>query len=62
MRQILAFVLLMVVGAISASTPAMRANDGHLSLIREQVVSAVRALSSELGAHGPTSSARVAAE
>src|ERR1041384_3718749 len=48
-----------VVGAISASTPAMRANDGHLSLMREQVVSAVRALSSELGAHGTP---RVAAE
>jgi len=51
-----------VVGAISASTPAMRANDGHLSLMREQVVSAVRALSSELGAHATKSSARVAAE
>jgi IclR family acetate operon transcriptional repressor len=51
-----------VVGAISASTPAMRANDGHISLMREQVVSAVRALSSELGAHGAKSAARVAAE
>lgn len=39
-----------VVGAISASTPTMRANDGHLTLVREQVVSAVRALSAELGA------------
>ena len=51
-----------VVGAISASTPAMRANDGHLSLMREQVVSAVRALSAELGAHGSKPPSRVAAE
>lgn len=51
-----------VVGAISASTPAMRANDDHLSLMREQVVSAVRALSAELGAHGSKSSPRLAAE
>ncbi len=40
-----------VVGAISASTPAMRANNDHLKLMREQIVSAVRALSAELGAH-----------
>ena len=49
-----------VVGAISASTPTMRANNDHLALVREQVVSAVRALSADLGAHG--SSPRVAAE
>lgn len=49
-----------VVGAISASTPAMRANDDHLSLMREQVVSAVRALSAELGGHAR--SLRLAAE
>jgi len=41
-----------VVGAISASTPTMRANDEHLTLVREQVVSAVRALSAEIG--GPS--------
>ena len=41
-----------VVGAISASTPTMRANDEHLGLVREQVVSAVRALSAELGEPG----------
>jgi IclR family acetate operon transcriptional repressor len=41
-----------VVGAISASTPTMRANDDHLSLVREQVCSAVRALSAELGGPG----------
>ena len=40
----------------------MRANNDHLSLMREQVVSAVRALSAELGAHGSKSSSRVAAE
>ena len=45
-----------VVGAISASTPTMRANDEHLSLVREQVCSAVRALSAELG--GPGTQAR----
>ena len=38
-----------VVGAISASTPTMRANDEHLSLVREQVCAAVRSLSAELG-------------
>ena len=41
-----------VVGAISASTPTMRASDDHLGLVREQVVSAVRALSAELGEPG----------
>ena len=30
-----------VVGAISASTPTMRASDEHLTLMREEVVSAV---------------------
>ena len=39
-----------VVGAISASTPTMRASDEHLTLVREQVVGAVRALSAGLGA------------
>jgi IclR family transcriptional regulator, acetate operon repressor len=39
-----------VVGAISASTPTMRAKDDHLTLVREQVTAAVRALSAELGA------------
>jgi IclR family acetate operon transcriptional repressor len=38
-----------VVGAISASTPTMRASDAHLALVREEIVSAVRALSAELG-------------
>jgi len=51
-----------VVGAISASTPTMRANDEHLSLVREQVCSAVRALSAELGGPGTQARPPVAAE
>jgi IclR family acetate operon transcriptional repressor len=39
-----------VVGAISASTPTMRANEPHLAAMREQVIAAARALSAELGA------------
>ena len=41
-----------VVGAISASTPTMRANDEHLARMREEVVAATRALSAELGEPG----------
>jgi IclR family acetate operon transcriptional repressor len=51
-----------VVGAISASTPAMRASDEHLALVREQVTGAVRALSAELGAQAFPNRAPVAAE
>jgi len=51
-----------VVGAISASTPTMRANDEHLALVREQVTGAVRALSAELGAQAFPHRAPVAAE
>jgi IclR family acetate operon transcriptional repressor len=51
-----------VVGAISASTPTMRASDEHIGLVREQVVSAVRALSAELGGPGTQHRAPVAAE
>jgi IclR family acetate operon transcriptional repressor len=51
-----------VVGAISASTPTMRASDEHIGLVREQVVSAVRALSAELGGPGMQHRAPVAAE
>jgi IclR family acetate operon transcriptional repressor len=43
-----------VVGAISASTPTMRATQEHLTLVREQVTSAVRSLSAELGGPGAT--------
>ena len=49
-----------VVGAISASTPTMRASDEHLALVREQVVSAVRALSAELGGPGSQAARRAA--
>jgi IclR family acetate operon transcriptional repressor len=40
-----------VVGAISASTPTMRANDKHLALMRETIIEATRALSTEFGYH-----------
>ena len=39
-----------VVGAISASTPTMRASEEHLGLMRDEVLAATRALSVELGA------------
>ncbi len=41
-----------VVGAISASTPTMRASSEHLTLVREEILSAVRALSAEMGGPG----------
>ncbi len=41
-----------VVGAISASTPTMRASEDHLKLVREEVLGAVRTLSAELGELG----------
>jgi IclR family acetate operon transcriptional repressor len=39
-----------VVGAISASVPTMRASEEHIARMRDEVVSATRALSAELGA------------
>jgi len=39
-----------VIGAISASTPLMRATDQHLALMREEITSAASALSAEFGA------------
>src|SRR5215469_14662914 len=39
-----------VVGAISASTPTMRASEEHLAHMRHEVMAATRALSLELGA------------
>ena len=51
-----------VVGAISASTPTMRASDAHLTLVREEVISAVRALSAEMGAPGSSSRAHAQAQ
>ncbi|HEX3859875.1 MAG TPA: IclR family transcriptional regulator [Pseudolabrys sp.] len=41
-----------VVGAISASTPAMRASEDHVALMRNEVVAAARALSAEFGEPG----------
>jgi IclR family acetate operon transcriptional repressor len=38
-----------IVGSISASTPTMRADDKHLTLMREQVLEAARGLSAEFG-------------
>ena len=38
-----------VIGAISASTPSMRATDAHLALMRDEIVAATRALSAEFG-------------
>ena len=44
-----------VIGAISASTPTMRATDEHLALMRKEIVAASRALSAQFGA--PTTQA-----
>jgi IclR family transcriptional regulator, acetate operon repressor len=41
-----------VVGAISASTPGMRASQDHLDRMRDEVVAAANALSAELGEPG----------
>ncbi len=38
-----------VIGAISASTPAMRASDEHVALMRDEITAATRALSAEFG-------------
>lgn len=44
-----------VIGAISASTPTMRASEEHVTLMREQITAATRGLSAEFGE--PTSQA-----
>ena len=41
-----------VIGAISASTPTMRASDDHIALMREQITAATRGLSAEFGEPG----------
>jgi IclR family acetate operon transcriptional repressor len=41
-----------VIGAISASTPTMRASDEHVALMREEIEAATRALSAEYGGPG----------
>ena len=38
-----------VIGAISASTPKMRADDEHVALMRDEINAATRALSAEFG-------------
>jgi IclR family acetate operon transcriptional repressor len=38
-----------VIGAISASTPIMRASEEHISLMRDEIAAATRALSAEFG-------------
>jgi IclR family acetate operon transcriptional repressor len=38
-----------VIGAISASTPAMRATEDHVALMRDEIAAATRALSAEFG-------------
>lgn len=38
-----------VIGAISASTPTMRANDEHVALMRDEITAATRGLSAEFG-------------
>jgi IclR family acetate operon transcriptional repressor len=39
-----------VIGAISASTPMMRASEEHLDLMRDEIVGAARGLSAQFGA------------
>ena len=39
-----------VIGAISASTPSMRASDEHIDRMRDEIVAATRALSAQFGA------------
>jgi IclR family acetate operon transcriptional repressor len=41
-----------VIGAISASTPSMRATDDHIALMRDEICAATRALSAEFGEPG----------
>ena len=50
-----------VIGAISASTPAMRASDEHIALMRDEIVAATRALSAEFGDPNSQSSAQQSA-
>jgi IclR family acetate operon transcriptional repressor len=44
-----------VIGAISASTPMMRASDEHIALMRDEIMAATRALSAEFGDPGSQS-------
>jgi IclR family acetate operon transcriptional repressor len=47
-----------VIGAISASTPTMRANDEHIALMRQEITTAARGLSAEFGEPGSQSNGR----
>jgi IclR family acetate operon transcriptional repressor len=38
-----------VIGAISVSTPTMRASEEHVALMRDEINAATRALSTEFG-------------
>ena len=49
-----------VIGAISASTPTMRATPEHIDLMREEIVSAARALSAQFGEQQTTQPQAVA--
>jgi IclR family acetate operon transcriptional repressor len=48
-----------VIGAISASTPAMRASKDHFDLMRNEIAAAARALSAEFGDTPAASAARI---
>jgi IclR family transcriptional regulator, acetate operon repressor len=47
-----------VIGAISASTPTMRASDEHIALMRNEITAATRGLSAEFGEPGSQASER----
>jgi len=47
-----------VIGAISASTPTMRASDEHIALMRNEITAATRGLSAEFGESGSQASER----
>jgi len=46
-----------VIGAISASTPTMRASEAHIELMRSEITAAARALSAEFGNTGAQAAA-----
>ncbi len=46
-----------VIGAISASTPSMRASEAHIALMRDEICAATRGLSAEFGEPNPQSNA-----
>jgi IclR family acetate operon transcriptional repressor len=50
-----------VIGAISASTPSMRASEVHIALMRDEIVAATRALSAEFGDTGAQAGVQAAA-